>query len=782
MTTIHNLGFPRIGAQRELKFALESCWRGDTSLHELEATGAALRQRHWAAQAGLDWVPVGDFSFYDQVLDMSFTLGNLPPRVQGFAGAALDNLFRVARGRASGQAGPHEGHAHEGRGACQHAHDVAAGEMTKWFDTNYHYIVPELAADTAFRLDASRLLAQLAEARAQGVRARPVIIGPVTYLALGKTQDGSDRLALLERLLPVYAQLLDCLADAGAEWVQVDEPLLVTELDEAWRHAYNTAYHHLKTSRAKLLLATYFGTLGDNRYLAAHLPVAGLHVDVAGSREDVEPLIGLLPAHRVLSLGVINGRNVWKSDLTALLDWLEPLAQRLGERLWLAPSCSLLHVPVDLASETRMDAEIRSWLAFALQKLDELKVLAAALRQGRAAVQAELQANQAALASRRASPRVHLPDVAAAVQQITPALGQRASAFAQRAAKQAQWLKLPAWPTTTIGSFPQTAEIRHARKEHKAGRLDDAAYEQAMRAEIERTIREQEALGLDVLVHGEAERNDMVEYFGELLEGYVFSQYGWVQSYGSRCVKPPILFGDVRRPRPMTVAWAAWAQSLTARPVKGMLTGPVTMLNWSFVRDDQPRADTCRQLALAIRAEVLDLEKAGIGVIQIDEPALREGLPLRRSQWQAYLDWAIACFRIAANGVRDETQIHTHMCYSEFNDIIAAIAQMDADVITIEASRSNMELLRAFEHFHYPNAIGPGVYDIHSPNVPTQAQIVQRLQKAAEYIACERLWVNPDCGLKPRQWPEVIGALTRMVAAARQLRQETAQNTAQEKA
>ena len=543
---------------------------------------------------------MGDFSFYDHVLDMSFTLGNVPERARRHAGSALEQLFRVARGRArdaDADAGAHEGHA-----ACGHAHgtqkgaqegEVAAGEMTKWFDTNYHYIVPELHADTAFSLDASRLLAQLAEAKEQGVKARPVIIGPVTYLALGKTHDGSDRLALLPRLLPVYAQLLERLHEAGAEWVQVDEPLLVTDLDEAWRHAFNTAYHHLKGSRAKLLLATYFGALGDNRYLAAHLPVAGLHVDAVAGREDVQPLLGLLPAHRVLSLGVIHGRNVWKSDLTALLDWLEPLAGRLGERLWLAPSCSLLHVPVDLAQEDRLDAGIRDWLAFALQKLDELQVLGTALRQGREVVRAQLQANQAALAARRASTRAHLPAVQEAVRRITPAMEQRASAFAQRAARQAAWLKLPAWPTTTIGSFPQTAQVRHARSEYKAARLDEAAYRQAMRAEIERAIREQEALGLDVLVHGEAERNDMVEYFGEQLEGYAFTRFGWVQSYGSRCVKPPILFGDIRRPHAMTLEWATWAQSLTPRPVKGMLTGPVTLLNWSFVRDDQPRPLTC---------------------------------------------------------------------------------------------------------------------------------------------------------------------------------------------
>ncbi|MBS0506232.1 MAG: 5-methyltetrahydropteroyltriglutamate--homocysteine S-methyltransferase [Proteobacteria bacterium] len=759
MTTIHNLSFPRMGARRELKFALESYWKGESSRDALQALGARLRQQHWADQAGLDWVPVGDFSFYDQVLDMSFTLGHLPERVQGFHGDALDNYFRVARGRSA--------HAEAHQGCCG---GVAAGEMTKWFDTNYHYIVPEFTAGTTFKLDASRLLAQLAEAQAQGVMPKPVIIGPVTYLALGKAKDDSDKLALLERLLPVYAELLGTLAAHGVQWVQIDEPILVTELDADWQHAFTTAYHQLKACPVKLLLATYFGQLQDNAYLAANLPVAGLHVDAVNDPGGVLPLLGLLPAHKVLSLGVINGRNIWKTDLNAVLDWLEPLAERLGDRLWLAPSCSLLHVPVDLAQEQQLDAEVRSWLAFALQKLDELKILARALRQGRAAVAAELAANHAALQARRASLRVNNPAVRAAVAAITADMGRRQSPYARRAAKQAALLRLPLYPTTTIGSFPQTAEIRQARSAFKAGRIDPAAYQAAMRAEIERSVRAQEELGLDVLVHGEAERNDMVEYFGEQLAGYAFSQFGWVQSYGSRCVKPPILFGDISRPRAMTVAWTRFAQSLTDKPMKGMLTGPVTLLNWSFVRDDQPRADTCRQLALAIRAEVLDLEQARVRVIQIDEAALREGLPLRRAQWRQYLDWAVQAFRIAANGVDDETQVHTHMCYSEFNDIMAAIAEMDADVITIETSRSDMELLAAFEHFSYPNQIGPGVYDIHSPNIPAAQHMIALIKKAAERVPAERLWVNPDCGLKTRQWAEVIPALTHMVAAAKALR------------
>ncbi|MFM0186035.1 5-methyltetrahydropteroyltriglutamate--homocysteine S-methyltransferase [Paraburkholderia nemoris] len=756
MVTTHNLGFPRIGAKRELKFAQEQYWRGQSSHDELKSLGAQLRQRHWENQSGLDQVPVGDFSFYDQVLDTSFMLGNIPDRVRGFDGDALDNYFRVARGRS----------AHDSACSC----GVQAGEMTKWFDTNYHYIVPEFSAATEFSLDASRLLDQLAEARGLGVKAKPVIVGPVTYLWLGKAKDDSDKLALLPRLLPVYAALLEQLAAQGVEWVQIDEPALVTELEPAWQHAFVTAYDALKTTRVKLLLATYFGELRDNLALACGLPVQGLHVDAVNGRSEVEQVVARLPAEKILSLGVINGRNIWKTDLSAVLEWLTPIHQTLQARLWIAPSCSLLHVPVDLNSEQKLDHEIRWWLAFALQKLDELKIIAKALNDGRESVRAALAENQAAIQSRRTSPRVHNPAVKDAIAKIDAALGRRASAYPQRAARQSALLNLPAYPTTTIGSFPQTAEIRQARSQFKSGELDEAGYKTVMQHEIARSVQEQEALGLDVLVHGEAERNDMVEYFGEQLDGYAFSQFGWVQSYGSRCVKPPILFGDISRPKAMTVEWIRYAQAQTAKPMKGMLTGPVTILNWSFVRDDQPRSVSCYQLALAIREEVLDLEKAGVRVIQIDEAALREGLPLRKSQWNDYLQWAVESFRITANGVQDETQIHTHMCYSEFNDIIASIADMDADVITIETSRSDMELLDAFDNFNYPNEIGPGVYDIHSPNIPSQEHIVNLMRKAAERIPAERLWVNPDCGLKTRAWEEVIPALKNMVAAAKTLR------------
>jgi 5-methyltetrahydropteroyltriglutamate--homocysteine methyltransferase len=756
MVTTHNLGFPRIGARRELKFAQEAFWKGRINEEDLQITGADLRRRHWQNQRPLDRVPVGDFSFYDQILDMSVTLGNLPERVNDTKGSELDRYFRVARGR-SGQ-----------ESACC---GVQAGEMTKWFDTNYHYIVPEFHQNTRFRLNGNRLIDQIDEARAQGLTPKPVIIGPVTYLWLGKAKDDSDRLLLLESLLPVYSELLELLADRGVEWVQVDEPALVTDLDADWRHAFSLAYHHLKTSTPKLLVTTYFGELRENLQLACELPVAGLHLDAISAPQEVPRVVDWLPPHKQLSLGVINGRNIWRSDLEKTLDWLEPVYEKLGNRLWLAPSCSLIHVPVDLTSEDKLDPEIRSWLAFAVQKLDELKTLATALSNGRAAVREQLAESTVAVNSRATSEQVHSASVQARLADVSPALGQRQSRFPDRIAIQQRKLGLPRFPTTTIGSFPQTRDIRQTRLQFRKGELTEPQYNARIREEVRRCIVEQEALGLDVLVHGEAERNDMVEYFGEQLDGYAFSQFGWVQSYGSRCVKPPILFGDISRPKAMTVEWIRYAQSLTKKPLKGMLTGPVTILNWSFVRDDQPRRETCLQLALAIREEVLDLEASGARIIQIDEAALREGLPLRQADWKNYLDWAIESFRISANGVRDETQIHTHMCYSEFNDIIEAIARMDADVITIETCRSDMELLDAFRGFHYPNDIGPGVYDIHSPNIPDSEQIRSLMIKAAERIPAERLWVNPDCGLKTRQWEEVRPALKSMVAAARELRE-----------
>jgi len=754
MVTTHNLGFPRIGGQRELKFALERFWRGETSVEDLEQTGKTLRLRHWTLQADLDLVPVGDFSFYDHVLDTSQLLDNLPSRVDKNADA-MTQYFQASRGQA-------------GSSCCNH--QVAAAEMTKWFDTNYHYLVPEFNAETAFKACPERLLAQIKEAKAAGFKIKPVLVGPVSYLWLGKTKDETDKLALLNKLLPVYAEILDQLADNGVEWVQIDEPVLVTELSTEWQQALQKAYFSLAKCRVKLLLTTYFGQLQQNLQLACELPTAGLHIDAISAADELVRVVDWLPSHKVLSVGIINGRNIWKTDLNRALELLEPIHTRLAERLWLAPSCSLLHVPIDLNSEHNLAEETLDWLAFAVQKLEELSILAQALNLGREGVAAQLAENKQSIQRRQQSTRVHNPAVKQRCEATHSASGQRQSTYSQRAALQQQALQLPAFPTTTIGSFPQTNVIRQTRKQFRLGQLADAEYRQQMQAEIRHAIDKQLELGLDVLVHGEAERNDMVEYFGQQLQGFAFTDYGWVQSYGSRCVKPPIIYGDVSRPDPMTVEWIQYAQSLTDKPVKGMLTGPVTILNWSFVRDDQPRSETSKQISLAIRDEVIDLESAGVNIIQIDEAALREGLPLRQSQWQTYLEWAVECFRITANGVSDETQIHTHMCYSEFNDIIEAIAAMDADVITIETSRSQMELLDVFQEFDYPNAIGPGVYDIHSPNIPSEQEMVELLKLAAQRIDKTLLWVNPDCGLKTRRWEEVEPALKAMVSAAKSLR------------
>ena len=754
MVTTHNLGFPRIGKNRELKFALESYWKGASSQQDLQKIGLDLRKTHWQLQSQCDYIPAGDFSFYDHVLDTSVLLGNLPLRADQQAND-LDRYFQVARGQSPSAS------------QCQH---ISASEMTKWFDTNYHYIVPEFTAQTSFKIYADKLISQVQEAKQIQKQVKPVILGPVSYLWLGKTKDNSDKLALLDDLVAAYEQLLIALAEQGAEWVQIDEPILVTELDQTWQQALKQAYFSLHKTPVKLLLTSYFGELKENLLLACELPVAGLHIDAINASDEITKVVDWLAPHKVLSLGIINGRNIWKTDLSATLNWLEPLHARLQDRLWLAPSCSLLHAPVDLESETNFDEEIHSWLAFAVQKLDELHILSAALNEGRDAFAEELVLNAVAIESRKNSTRVHNCVVQARVSGIDKALANRQSPYQKRAEIQKARFNLPLFPTTTIGSFPQTQEIRQARQQFRLGKLDAPSYQQFIKDEIKQTIEQQEAIGLDVLVHGEAERNDMVEYFGQQLDGYTFSQFAWVQSYGSRCVKPPIIYGDISRPTPMTVEWATYAQSLSDKPVKGMLTGPVTILNWSFVRDDQPRSQTCLQLALAIRDEVLDLEQAGISIIQIDEAALREGLPLRQSQWQEYLDWAVNSYKISANGVRDETQIHTHMCYSEFNDIIEAIADMDADVITIETSRSDMELLDVFNEFNYPNEIGPGVYDIHSPNIPTVEQIVLLMKKASERIPAERLWVNPDCGLKTRGWKEVEPALTAVVTASRILR------------
>lgn len=750
----HTLGFPRVGLRRELKKAQESYWAGNSSQQDLLEVGRELRARHWQQQkeAGVDRVPVGDFAWYDHVLTTSLLLGNVPARHQNSDGSVdLDTLFRIGRGRApTGE-------------------PAAAAEMTKWFNTNYHYMVPEFSKGQQFRLSWTQPLDEVDEALALGHKVKPVLLGPVTYLWLGKVKgEQFDRLTLLNDILPVYQQVLAELAKRDIEWVQIDEPALVLELPQAWLDAFKPAYEALQ-GHSKLLLTTYFDSIGQNINTIRELPVQGLHVDLVHGKDDIASLNQQIPASWLLSVGVINGRNVWRADLSSWFERLQPLVSQ-RQQLWIGSSCSLLHSPIDLNSETRLDEEVKSWFSFALQKCGELALLAQALNNNDAA---SLEAWSAPIRARRNSSRVHNAAVAQRLAAINAQDSERKSSYAERAKAQRQRFQLPAWPTTTIGSFPQTTEIRGLRLDFKQGRLDGNHYRTGIAEHIKQAIAEQERLGLDVLVHGEAERNDMVEYFGEHLDGFVFTQNGWVQSYGSRCVKPPVIIGDVSRPQPITVEWAKYAQSLTSKPVKGMLTGPVTILCWSFPREDVSRETIAKQIALALRDEVEDLEKAGIGIIQIDEPALREGLPLRKSDWAAYLTWAVDAFRLNAAIARDDTQIHTHMCYCEFNDIMDSIAALDADVITIETSRSDMELLESFEEFEYPNEIGPGVYDIHSPNVPDVEWMEALLRKAAKRIPVERLWVNPDCGLKTRGWTETRLALANMVQAAQKLRAES---------
>jgi len=743
-----NLGFPRIGSHRELKTALESFWSGTSSGEDLLKTAASLRARHWVLQqqAGMDHIPSNDFSLYDQMLDTIAMLGAVPPRFGHKDGqVGLDLYFAMARGR----------------------QDAPAMEMTKWFDTNYHYIVPELTADTAFALATNKAVHEFKEAKFLGITTRPVLIGPVTFLKLAKMRDGSDRWGLLPKILPIYRQVLKALGEAGAEWVQMDEPVLVSDLDDAARDAFNDAYCEL-TGGPKILLATYFGAVGDNTQTLVALPVAGVHLDLVRAPEQLEAVARALPKERILSLGLINGRNIWKTGLTDGERLIDQARALHGDKLFIGPSCSLLHSPVDLDTEAKMDPELRGWLAFATQKLTEIKALADSANGKRDG--GYFQANAQAVGSRVTSTRIHDPAVKQRLAAVTQGMAERKTPFEDRIALQQSLLKLPLLPTTSIGSLPQTREIRELRAAFKKGAVDKATYEKTLEQKTAEAMRWQDAIDIDVPVHGEYERNDMVEYFGEQLKGFAFTERAWVQSYGSRCVKPPIIFGDVSRPDPMTVRWTQVAQKYTDKPVKGMLTGPVTILQWSFVRDDQPRAETCRQIALAIRDEVMDLERAGVKIIQIDEAALREALPIRKSEWKAYLDWAVECFRLTAGGVKDQTQIHTHMCYSEFNDIIAAVAAMDADVISIETSRSAMELLDAFVGFKYPNDIGPGVYDIHSPRVPTQEEMEALLNRALELLSPQQLWVNPDCGLKTRGWEEVEPALVAMVAAAKTIR------------
>ncbi|PZR37623.1 MAG: 5-methyltetrahydropteroyltriglutamate--homocysteine S-methyltransferase [Azospira oryzae] len=762
-----NLGYPRIGSHRELKKASESYWSGKSTFKNLLQVGKNIRHENWQLQkqAGIDLIPSNDFSFYDQVLDMSLTVGAIPERyhevILNNANSELDLYFAMARG-----------YQKEGL-------DITAMEMTKWFDTNYHYIVPEFYNDQPFKLFSTKIIDEFYEARQTGILTKPVLLGPVSYLLLGKEKEaGFHRIDLLKNLLPVYIDLLKRLEKLDVQWVQFDEPFLALDLNDKEKKAIAYAYAEIRKAfpALKTIVATYFEGLRDNLSVAASLPVCALHVDLVRAPQQIDELLKAIPEKMTLSLGVVDGRNIWKNDFSKSLALINKAVAALGEkRVIIAPSCSLIHTPCDLDLETNDDTllpEIKNWMAYAKQKLNEIVVLnKLASQETKEQFTSSWIENQKAIESRRTSARIHKPEVKQRVAALTAADANRHSPFAIRQKKQQDTLKLPFFPTTSIGSFPQTDEVRSWRARFKKNELTQAGYNDLIKAETEKAVRWQEEIGIDVLVHGEFERNDMVEYFGEQLQGYVFSKNGWVQSYGSRCVKPPIIYGDVSRPEPMTVFWTTFAQSLTKKPMKGMLTGPVTILQWSFVRDDQPRKDTCTQIALAIRDEVVDLEKAGIQIIQIDEPAIREGLPLRRADWEMYLDWAVSAFRTSASGVKDETQIHTHMCYSEFNDIIKNIADMDADVITIETSRSQMELLDAFVDFKYPNEIGPGVYDIHSPRVPTTEEMVALLHKALHVLPKRNIWVNPDCGLKTRKWPETDTAVRNMVNAAQQMRE-----------
>ena len=758
------LGYPRVGDHRELKKAIENYWKGKIDIDELSIISSEIRKKNWKAQKniGIDLIPSNDFSFYDQVLDMSITLGCIPDRFAKDNLSDLDLYFAMARG------------------VQKNDLDVTALELTKWFDTNYHYLVPEFKKDQVFKLNAKKIISEYKEALTLGIKTKPVIIGPVTYLLLGKEkEDGFNRIALLDRLLPVYEALFEELDTLGIDYLQIDEPILATDLSENEKIAFVKTYEQFnkKAFNFKLILANYFDCFGDNIDVALSLPVDVFHLDLVRCPSQLGDILehAKFNPKKILSLGVVDGRNVWKNDFENSLSYINKALTVLKEdKIWISSSCSLLHSPYDLDLETNTEnlpTDIKQWLAFAKQKSQEITVLKSlALKEINLEITAAFEANKKAINIKKTSTLIHNKKVSERIANLKENDSKRASSFLARQKKQKEALQLPLFPTTTIGSFPQTKEVRSWRSKFKKKQLSQTDYDQLIEKEITETIKFQEEVGLDVLVHGEFERNDMVEYFGELLEGFAFSNFGWVQSYGTRCVKPPIIYGDVSRSNPMTVKWALYAQSISTKIVKGMLTGPVTILQWSFVRNDQPRATTCNQIALAIRDEVNDLEKAGIKVIQIDEPAIREGLPLRKEEWKTYLDWAVKAFRISASSVQDETQIHTHMCYSEFNEIIGSIADMDADVITIETSRSEMELLNVFVDFKYPNEIGPGVYDIHSPRIPSEEEIESLLVKATKLLPAENIWVNPDCGLKTRDWPETKTALIRLVNAAKKLR------------
>lgn len=756
MSVAHILGFPRVGAKRELKFALEKYWQGKIDQAELLSVAKDVEEAGWKAQANLDLLTVGDFTFYDHILDTSVLLGVVPPRFNHPKGekVSLDTFFRIARGRApSGE-------------------DAPASEMTKWFDTNYHYIVPEISKGQTFALSNDTLFETVKRAKAFSKQAvKAVVVGPLTWLKLASIKgEQFSKLDLVPALTNAYKEILIQLEANGADWIQIDEPILVLDLNDKWRAAFEAVYAELAKVSDKLILTTYFDELADNLEMIVKLPVAGLHIDAV--RGDLENVVNHWPQDKILSVGIVDGRNIWVNNLSKSLTTLTPLAEKWEGKLWVGSACSLLHSPVDLNAEEKLDSEIKSWLAFGIQKIAEIQTLNLGVTEGRSAISEALQTSDQINASRETSTRIHNQAVVKRVAEIQKGDDRREKDFTERSQIQADKFKLPLFPTTTIGSFPQTNEIRQIRRQFRLGEIDEAAYNAGIYDQIRYAVNEQEKLGLDVLVHGEAERNDMVEYFGENLDGFAFTQFGWVQSYGSRCVKPPIIYGDVSRPKGITIDWIKFAQSLTDKPVKGMLTGPVTILSWSFPRDDESDQASAFQIALALRDEVTDLEKAGVSIIQIDEPAIRELLPLRKARQADYLAWAEKAFRLSSSGVQADTQIHTHMCYSSFNEIIQSIANLDADVITIETSRSDMKLLDVFREFKYPNDIGPGVYDIHSPRIPTVKEIETLIEHATEYLPKERIWINPDCGLKTRGWDEVREALQNVVIATKSLRQK----------
>ena len=753
-----NLGYPRIGPNRELKWLLESFWKKKINENNLFENISKIKKDNWIKQrkAGIDFIPSNDFSLYDHVLDMCLTVDAVPDRFKQLKNGKnkLDLYFAMARGYQNGKI------------------DIKAMEMTKWFDTNYHYIVPEFKPNQKFKLTFSKIIDEFLEAKIFGIKTRPVILGPLSFLYLGKsTSKKYDRLSLLSKLLPVYKQIFNSLKDFGAEWIQVDEPILSLDIERNLKKKFISTYNLLSKDSPKILLTSYFSSVYPNFSLLKEINVDGIHVDLVNTEnKDLNKILQNFPKNKFFSAGLINGRNIWKNNLSKSIDTLKKIKRKIiSEKLIVSSSCSLLHSPVDLNKEESIDSKIKDWLSFADQKLTEIVFLQRYFNSNLLQNNKFLMNNKISVKKRKTSKLIHNNIVKKRIKSISPKMLRRKNNYFLRKMVQSE-LNLPLFPTTTIGSFPQTSEVRKYRLKFKKKEINAKKYESFLKNETKKAIKFQENIGIDVIVHGEFERNDMVEYFGEQLQGFIFTKFGWVQSYGSRCVKPPIIFGDIKRTKPITIFWSKYAQSLTKKIVKGMLTGPVTILQWSFVRDDQPRELTCKQIALALLDEVLDLEKNGLKIIQIDEPALREGLPLRMNEWNSYLKWAIDSFKIASSAVKDETQIHTHMCYCEFDDILDSIEKLDADVISIETSRSNMELLDSFKNYKYPNSIGPGVYDIHSPRVPTFSEIKVLLEKAQKYLNKEKIWVNPDCGLKTRSWPEVKKALRSMTAVAKSLR------------